>query len=433
MMESQAVSPLTGVDYILIVAFLIGYFFITIEHLTHINKATVALLMSVVCWAIVFAFGSGSHDEVHKEFIEHVSNASQVVLFLLGALGIVEIISAHHGFEVITKLIHVHNPKGLFWLLGVVTFFLSSVLDNLTTTIVMVSLAQKIVKNVEQRLLIGSGIVIAANAGGAWSPIGDVTTTMLWIGGNITTLPTMRDLFLPSVVCTIAAFACMHFLLPNERITKELHVPHHTGAHKYGSYIFFLGIGSLIFVPILKYFAGLPPFMGVMFGLGVMWLVTDLLHRYHEHRTNLRMPAALSRADLSSCLFFLGILLTIQSLETEGILANLAKFLNTYIGNSSFIAVAIGIISAIIDNVPLVAGSMGMYSLTQYPPDSSFWQLVAYCAGTGGSMLIIGSAAGIAFMGMEKATFNWYLKKVTVPAAVGYFAGVAVYLFMFGW
>lgn len=431
-MDSHAVSPLTGIDYVLILTFILGYFFITIEHITHINKATVALLMSVTLWAIVYAFGAAPSDKIHNEFIEHVSNSAQVVLFLLGALGIVEVISAHHGFDVITKVVRQQNPYSLLWTLGIITFFLSSVLDNLTTTIVMVTLAQKIIKNREQLLLMGSGIVIAANAGGAWSPIGDVTTTMLWIGGNITTLPTMRDLFLPSIICTIVAFACLHYLLPKERISKELQSKVHTGVYKYGPYIFTLGIGTLIFVPILRYFTGLPPFMGVMFGLGVMWLITDILHKNDERHVHLRMPAALSRTDLSTCLFFLGILLSIQALESEGILASLANVLNTYIGHPDFIAVAIGIISAIIDNVPLVAGSMGMYSISEFPPDSNFWQLIAYCAGTGGSILIIGSAAGVAFMGMEKATFGWYLKKVSIPAALGYFAGVATYFLMFG-
>lgn len=428
----HVITSLTAIDYVLILVFILGYFFITIEHITHVNKATVALLMSVILWALVYAFGTGPADKTHAEFIEHVSNSAQVVLFLLGALGIVEVISAHHGFDVITKFVHMKNPYGLFWLLGLITFFLSAALDNLTTTIVMVSLASKIVKNREQLLLIGSGIVIAANSGGAWSPIGDVTTTMLWIGGNVTTIPTMRDLFLPSLVCMIVSFACLHFLLPKDTITEELQNKVHKGSFKYGTYIFLLGLATLIFVPILRYFTGLPPFMGVMFGLGIMWLVTDILHRNDEKYVHLRMPAALSRTDLSSCLFFLGILLAIQALESEGVLASLANFLNTHIGHPNFIAVAIGVISAIVDNVPLVAGSMGMYSLADYPPDSSFWQLVAYCAGTGGSMLIIGSAAGVAFMGMEKATFTWYLKKVTLPAALGYFAGVAAYFLLFG-
>jgi Na+/H+ antiporter NhaD/arsenite permease-like protein len=307
------------------------------------------------------------------------------------------------------------------------TFFLSAVLDNLTTTIVMVALIQKLLRTHEQKMLIGGAIVIAANAGGAWSPIGDVTTTMLWIGGNVSTWPLMRDLFLPSMACSLVAFAWLHFYLPElpviDKGTEEAFP-----FPKLGNILFFLGIGSLVFVPVLRYLTGMPPFMGVILGLGLMWLVTDLVHRNYHHHVHLTMPAALSRIDMSGVLFFLGILLSIQALETVGVLDHLALVLQHFIGNINMIAVAIGILSAVIDNVPLVAGSMGMYNLSAYPTDSSFWQLVAYCAGTGGSMLIIGSAAGVAFMGMEKVGFGWYLKKIGPPAAVGYFAGIIVYL-----
>lgn len=412
----------------MIVVFFIGYFFITIEHITHINKATVALMMAIICWVIQFANQAWNLQE-HTQFLgEHVANISQLVFFILGALTIVEIINEHKGFRIVSDFIQVNSKKKLLWVLGFITFFLSAILDNLTTTIVMVTLLKKLLDDRPDRLLMGGGVVIAANAGGAWTPIGDVTTTMLWIGGQVTTVETMKALFMPSMVCFIAAFIIIHFMLGDEKIpSQKVHmVDQHV--EPLGKFIFFLGVGLLMFVPIFKLLTGLPPFMGILFALSVMWLVTDIVHSRHDHRAHLRVTHVLTKIDLSSALFFLGILLCVTALESANILKMLAVWLDANIGNTTLIATFIGLASAVVDNVPLVAASMGMYSLEQYPPDSQFWQLVAYCAGTGGSALIIGSAAGVVFMGLDKVDFFWYLKKITIPALVGYFAGLGFYL-----
>lgn len=418
-------------DIALVILFCIGYFFIAIEHITHINKATVALLLAVACWSLAYIDERIATEDMQSFFMEHIATTAQIVLFLLGALGIVEIISSHDGFHIIAESIKVTTSRSLLWMVGLVTFFLSAVLDNLTTTIVMVALIQKLLKVPEQRMLMGGAIVIAANAGGAWSPIGDVTTTMLWIGGNISTWPIIRDLFAPSLLCTLVSLTWLHFYIPNTPLEKaeeeEKATPEELAL---GHKLFYVGIGSLLFVPILRALTGLPPFMGVLLGLGLVWLITDLAHRDYHHRIHLKMPAALSKIDLSSVLFFLGILLSVAALQTEGILTHLANSLHYLLGDVRIIAVVIGILSAIIDNVPLVAGSMGMYDLATYPANSTFWQLIAFCAGTGGSMLIIGSAAGVAYMSLEKVTFGWYLKRISLPALVGYFGGVFLYLML---
>lgn len=412
----------------MIAVFIIGYFFITIEHITHVNKATIALLIAVLCWALQFANQAWNHEENIHFLGEHLANISQLIFFILGALTIVEIINQHKGFRVVSDFIQVSSKTKLLWVIGFITFFLSAVLDNLTTTIVMVTLAKKLLHERESRLLMGGGIVIAANAGGAWTPIGDVTTTMLWIGGQITTVEVMKSLFIPSMICFIASFILIHFMLDKKPIPEEnlrhddLHV------EPFGKFIFFLGVASLISVPIFKLLTGLPPFMGMLFALSVMWLVTDIAHSKDDRRSHLRVPHVLTKIDLSSALFFLGILLCVTALESAGLLRQLAQWLDVHVGNTTVIAMFIGLASAIVDNVPLVAAAMGMYSLEHYPVDSNFWQLVAYCAGTGGSALIIGSAAGVVFMGLEKADFFWYLRKITIPALVGYFAGLGIYL-----
>ena len=412
----------------MIAIFIVGYFLITIEHVTHINKATVALLIAVLCWALQFASSIDGHEKNIHYLGEHLANISQLIFFIIGALTIVETINEHKGFRVVSDFIQVTSKQNLLWAIGFITFFLSAVLDNLTTTIVMVTLTKKLLNERESRLLMGGGIVIAANAGGAWTPIGDVTTTMLWIGGQITTVETMSSLFLPSMVCFIASFILIYFMLDSKEIPlQDLHHADHQ-MQPFGKFIFFLGVGLLIFVPIFKLITGLPPFMGILFALSVMWIVTDIVHSKHENRSHLRVPHILSKIDLSSALFFLGILLCVTALESAGLLRQLAEWLNVHLGNTTLIAMFIGLASAVVDNVPLVAASMGMYSLEQYPVDSKFWQLVAYCAGTGGSALIIGSAAGVVFMGLEKADFFWYLRKITIPALVGYFAGLGIYL-----
>lgn len=407
------------------ILFLIGYALITIEHVIKVNKTAVALLMAIACWSLQFANLQCAGESRLTCFVEHLSNVSQIIFFLLGALAIVEIMSIHNSFKVISDYIHVDSKKKMLWILGIVTFFLSAILDNLTTTIVMVALLRRLVAKSEDRLIVGGAVVIAANAGGAWTPIGDVTTTMLWIGGQLSVEQMMLHLFIPSVVCLVVSLLILSLYLkgdfsPNPIDEKQTIQP-------FGKRVFFLGIGSLVFVPIFKLLTGLPPFMGVLFGLAVLWVVTDLVHS-SDGRSDLKLPHALSRVDLSSTLFFLGILLSVDALTSANLLSQLALWLDKHVGNTTVIAGLIGLASAIVDNVPLVAASMGMYDLTHYPKDSRFWELVAYCAGTGGSILVIGSAAGVVFMGMEKVDFFWYLKRISLAALLGYLAGIGAYL-----
>nr|NGY94247.1 hypothetical protein [Neochlamydia sp. AcF84] len=412
----------------MIIVFIIGYGFITIEHVIRVNKTTTALLMAIICWILQFAnhHDKFSHQENLDSLAAHVADISQVIFFLIGALSVVELINAHHGFKIILDVIKVRSKVRLLWLLGLITFFLSAVLDNLTTTLVVLSIMQKLLTNREDRWLIGGGIVIAANAGGAWTPIGDVTTTMLWIGGQVTSWAIIKNLFFPSLACFIGSFSIISQCLKGSLIEHEL-LNAHKKLEPIGKLIFLAGIAALIFVPIFKTLTGLPPFMGILFGLGLLWLMTDIAYFKEEDREHLRVPHVLTKIDLSGVLFFFGILLCINALESAELLKMLAQWLNQHVGNTEVIATLIGIASAIVDNVPLVAASMGMYSLQQYPQDSFFWQLVAYCAGTGGSLLIIGSAAGVVFMGLEKVDFSWYLKKISFPASVGYMAGITVY------
>lgn len=414
-------------SYIMIVIFVIGYFLITVEEWTKINKATIALMMAILCWIIQFLDPYWTLHHKTGLLGEHLNNISQVIFFLLGALTVVEIINVHKGFEVISDAMQIKSKKKLLWAVSFITFFLSAILDNLTTTIVMITLIQRLIEKGEDRLLIGSAVVIAANAGGAWTPIGDVTTTMLWIGDRLTTMNIIETLFVPSIVCAVAAIFILGLSLKGSFDTDKINLTPRQ-AEPLGRHIFWLGIILLMCVPLFKIFTGLPPFMGMLFAMSLLWIVTDILHHKYEERNHLRVPYVLTKIDLSGTLFFLGILLSIDALDSAGILEHLAYWLDTNIGNVSLIATSIGVASAVVDNVPLVAASMGMYNLTQFPRDSHFWELIAYCAGTGGSMLIIGSAAGVVFMSLEKVNFVWYLKRVTFAAAVGYFAGIGVYL-----
>jgi len=412
---------------LLVVIFVLGYLAIALEAKIHVNKTASALLMAVLAWAVVFLIRGHESAQDVAVLSEHLGEVCQIIFFLLGAMALVELIDAHKGFKVVTDVIRTSSKKKLLWVLGFVTFFLSAVLDNLTTTIVMVSLLRKLVTEREDRLLLGSMIVVAANAGGAWTPIGDVTTTMLWINGNITTWGIMKALFVPSVVALAASLVLMgrHFRGRYEGIVgKVQEEKREPGANL----VFGLGLGGLVFVPVFKALTGLPPFMGILIAVGVLWLVTDLMHHGHEERKVLRVPHILSRIDTSGVLFFLGILLCIGALDSVGLLKSLAGWVGGYVESSNVIAVLFGLISAVIDNVPLVAAGMGMYDFSVFSPDHSFWQLLAYCAGTGGSMLVIGSAAGVAFMGMEQVDFMWYVRRVSLVALVGYFAGVGVYL-----
>jgi NhaD family Na+/H+ antiporter len=414
-------------DFWMSFVFVIGYIFITFEHYTKINKTTIALLMAVICWVIQFEHPVITKQENLGFLTHHLANISQVVFFLIGALTIVEIININKGFQLVSNFIQVNSKIKLLWIIGFLSFFLSAVLDNLTTTVVMVTLIDKMVKDIDDKLLIGGGIVIAANAGGAWTPIGDVTTTMLWIGGQLSTFNVLKVLFLPSFVCFLVSFAILSFMLKKSEITQAEEIQSKPVSPT-SKCIFFLGISCLIFVPIFKIVTGLPPFMGMLLGLGIMWLVTDIIHLKDNTLEDLRVPTVLSKIDFSSALFFLGILLCVDALESANILTQIARQLDLLVGNITVIASVIGIVSAIIDNVPLVAATIGMYDLVNYPPDHPLWNLIAYCAGTGGSILLIGSAAGVVFMGMQKVDFFWYLKRISLPALVGYFAGVFVYL-----
>jgi NhaD family Na+/H+ antiporter len=412
---------------LIILVFAIGYLAIIFEGKLEVNKTASALLMAVLTWMFVFLTRGHAQMEDVGHLGAHLNEVSQIIFFLMGAMALVELVDAHRGFKVITDLIQSGSKKKMLWVMGFVTFFLSAILDNLTTTIVMISLLRKLIPDRQDRLLLGAMVVIAANAGGAWTPIGDVTTTMLWINGNISSFAIMKNLFLPSLfslVVTLVLFGMgMKGFYPQlvKRAQDEAPEP--------GSrIIFYCGIGALVFVPIFKALTGLPPFMGMLISLGALWLITDLMHHPYKEREHLRIPYILTRIDTSGILFFLGILLCIGALDAVGILKGMALWLDQTVGNVSLIAILIGLVSAIVDNVPLVAAGMGMYDLATYPMDSSLWQMLAYCAGTGGSILIIGSAAGVAFMGMEKADFIWYLKKVSLIALVGYLAGVGFYL-----
>ncbi|HLB52807.1 MAG TPA: sodium:proton antiporter NhaD [Chlamydiales bacterium] len=412
---------------LILFAFAIGYLAIIFEEYIHVNKTAPALLMAVLTWVGLFVFTTLPHDILSTHLGEKINEICQIIFFLLGAMTIVELIDSHKGFKIVTDLIYTNSKKKLLWILGFATFFLSAILDNLTTAIVMISLLRKLVPDAKERLLLGCMIVIAANAGGAWTPIGDVTTTMLWINGNITTLNIMKSLLFPSIVSCVVALLLLSRGLKGT-YPRLVSKAHEEKVEPGARVIFFTGIATLIFVPIFKTLTGLPPFMGVLIGLGFLWVITDLIHGKEESRKHLRVPFILTRVDTSGILFFLGILLAISALDVAGFLKDLANFLDTTLHDLTLIATLIGLISAVIDNVPLVAAGMGMYDLSSYPVDSTLWQLLAYCAGTGGSILIIGSAAGVAFMSLEKVDFLWYLRKAGWIAFLSYLSGILAYL-----
>ncbi|MBL7883747.1 MAG: sodium:proton antiporter NhaD [Bacteroidia bacterium] len=415
---------------LMIVIFILGYIAIAFEHPLNINKSASALLAGVLCWTVYIVMGDDSHL-INEQLTEHIGELSGILFFLMGAMTIVELIDAHDGFDVITSRITTTNKVKLLWILCILTFFLSAALDNLTTAIVMVSLLRKLIDDKNDRLLFVGMVVIAANAGGAWSPIGDVTTTMLWIGGQVTANNIIMKLLIPSLVCLIVPLIALSLKLKGniKRPVIAESISENPTSETERNVVFFLGIGALVFVPIFKSLTHLPPFMGVLFGLGVLWVVTEIIHskKDDEDKDVLSIVHALRKIDMASILFFLGILIAISSLQSTGVLASLAQYMNDTIGDLNIIVPAIGVLSAIVDNVPLVAASMGMYDLATYPPDSYLWEFMAYCAGTGGSILIIGSAAGVAAMGMEKIDFIWYLKKIAWLAIIGYTAGAFTY------
>jgi len=417
---------------ILIVIFILGYTAIAFEHPLHINKTAPALLIGGLMWAVWALMDFNNIHFIEESLEVQLAETASILFFLMGAMTIVELINAHKGFDIITNRITTNNPKILLWLVGALAFFLSAILDNLTTSIVMVTLLRKLVYDRNTRIVFCGMVIIAANAGGAWSPIGDVTTTMLWIGKQISAVNIVKTLFIPSVVCAVVPLAVLSFslkgTLDRPRVDKNLS---DEDERVHGSLlILILGVSALLFVPVFKTVTHLPPYLGMLFGLSILWIVSEVLHKgkSHEEKKPYTAVYALSKIDVPSILFFLGILLAIGTLQGTGVLRIVAEYLDNTLGNKDVIAIVIGLLSAIVDNVPVVAATMKMYSLSDFPMDAKLWEFIAYAAGTGGSCLIIGSAAGVAVMGMEKIDFIWYLKKIAWLAFIGYIAGAFTYM-----
>lgn len=415
----------------LILIFLVGYIAITMEHGIKLNKAASALLLGGFCWTVLMVGSTDTH-KVLEDLQHHLGEISGILFFLIGAMAVVELIDAHEGFEIITARLKTRKATTLLVIIAVLTFFLSAILDNLTTTIVMVSLLRKLVPDTPMRLKYIGLVIIAANAGGAWSPMGDVTTTMLWIGGQISAASIMKALIIPSLVCMFVPLAVMYFQMRNRTLLAIEATAESRSTERDRNIIFFTGIGVLVCVPVFKSLTHLPPFMGMIIGLGVLWVVSEIVHKDKdaEDKAQFSVAHALGKIDTPSVLFFLGILLGVSALQSAGILAEIATWLNSSVGNMAIIILIIGLLSALVDNVPLVAASMGMYAMDQYPQDDFLWTFLAFSAGTGGSALIIGSAAGVAAMGMEKIAFGWYLKNISWLALLGYFAGAGVFLLL---
>lgn len=417
---------------LIILTFVLGYIAIAFEHSIKINKAATALVTGVLCWTIYILF-TDDKAFVSGQLTHHLGDLSQILFFLMGAMTIVELIDSHDGFEFVTERIKTTDIRKLLLIVGLLTFFLSAILDNLTTTIVMISLIRKLMTKREHLLLFCGFIVISANAGGAWSPIGDVTTTMLWIGGQITALNIIIKLIIPSLVCFLVPYFFLRRRLKGnaERSTLVIEIGGATASTAFERKIVFItGIACLMMVPVFKTLTHLPPFMGMLIGLGIMWIITELIHsdKDEEDRKNFTVGYVMRKIDTPSILFFLGILLSISALQSTHILKEVAEWMDSTIENQNAIVISIGLLSSIVDNVPLVAASMGMYDLSLFPTDHYFWEFLAYCTGTGGSVLIIGSAAGVAAMGLEKIDFIWYLKNISWLALIGYFSGAAVYI-----
>ena len=433
----------------LVTVFIVGYFFIAMEHPFKINKTATALTLGTFLWTI-FVFCNGAahpemdadtwHNFISSHLIENLGETAEIVFFLLGAMTIVTLIEDYQGFRVITDKITTTDKKKLLWVISILTFFLSALLDNMTTAIVMVALLRKLIADRKERWLYAGMVILAANAGGAWSPIGDVTTIMLWIGGQVTTVNIMVKTIVASLVCMVVPVLIIGATLKGdiqrpEETSGGLEVPSHLR-----KLILFMGIGALIFVPIFKTITHLPPYLGMLFGLAVLWMTTEIISRKYEKEGH-KLPTAVStleHIDTPTILFFLGILMAVSCLKVSGILGSLAGALNGAFGTEApgffFIDLIIGVLSSVVDNVPLVAAAMGMYDISGanviFDVNHPFWEFLAYCAGTGGSLLIIGSAAGVAVMGMEKIDFIWYLKKITLLALAGYIAGALVFIAM---
>ncbi len=453
----------------LIVVFIVGYLFIALEHPLKVDKTASALLLGMLMW-IIYAMGAESvvpqisgekfteylslHPEllskskhfqalqyvINVDIVEQLGDIMQTLLFLIGAMTIVEMIDVHGGFRVITDRINTRDKVKLLWVIGFITFFMSAILDNLTTTIVMLMLLRKLITQQEERWLYAGAIVLAANSGGAWSPIGDVTTIMLWVKGNITAPALLSYVLLPSIVSLLIPLIFLTRRLKGSLPPRDTIVETNSFITRgQRNLIFWMGVGALIFVPVFKTFTHLPPFVGMLFALGVMWVFTEIFYnaKMLERAKELRLPKVISRVDMPSILFFLGILMAVAVLQATGILNATATFLNDEIHNVPLIATVLGVLSSVVDNVPLVAASIGMYPVSSpdatgyaanFVVDGTFWELMSYCAGVGGSILIIGSASGVIAMGIEKINFGWYLKNFTWLAFLGYIAGIGVYL-----
>lgn len=450
-------------EILMIILFLLGYTCIAMEHSINVNKAASALLLCALLWTVyilnvnpeILGLNPATpHEDLIRhvtgvQIIEHLGDVASTLFFLMGAMTIVELIDVHGGFSIITNKITTRKKKELLWLIAFITFFMSAILDNLTTTIVMVMLLRKLVSDQKERWIFACIVIMAANAGGAFSPIGDVTTIMLWVRGNVTTAGLIPNLFIPSVLSIVVPTLIASRFLKGE--LAPISVSNQSNANATANYItpkeqkiiFYMGIGALVFVPVFKSITHLPPFIGVLLGLSILWIYTELM--YHKksqipESSKARITNVLSRIDLTTILFFLGILMAVAALQCAGILHDLSIFLEEHIGNVFVIDIVIGILSSIIDNVPLVAGSMGMYplataaqvaadpSLAVFAQDGIFWMFLAYCAGVGGSILIIGSAAGVVVMGLEKVSFGWYLKRISGLALIGYLAGALFFV-----
>ena len=445
----------------LVVVFIIGYLFIALEHPVKIDKSATALLLGMVMW-VLFILGADAlpfvvekaaehgyaghlSDFVNAEILHHMGEIATTLFFLIGAMTIVELVDVHGGFAIITDRITSRSKKKLLWILGFVTFILSAILDNLTTAIVMVMLLRKLVNDPKERWLYASMIIIAANAGGAWSPIGDITTIMLWVKGNISTGAVMMYVLLPSLAALIVPLLFVTGRLNGklDKIENEAKEENNHVSTKERNLLFFMGVGGLIFVPIFKTITHLPPFIGMLFSLSILWIVTEMIYngKALDPQRQHRLPRILQRIDTPTILFFLGILMAVAVLQSTGILGDMANMLAEKVGDVNVINIVLGFLSSIVDNVPLVAAAQGMYQIIpveqvqalaaghwdlNFIQDGAFWLLLTYCAGVGGSMLIIGSAAGVVVMGLEKINFGWYLKNISLIAMLGYLAGAAI-------
>lgn len=429
---------------LIISIFIVGYLCIVFEHNLKVNKAPIALFMCVACWTCYFlgveyfvSPGVDAHDAAHSSLLHHLSEACEILFFLMAAMTIVEIIDSNGGFNFVRSKLLTRNKRVLLWRVALITFFLSALLDNLTTSIVMVMVLRKLVTDTKERMIYASLIILAANAGGAFSPIGDVTTIMLWIRNLVSTEGILLSLFIPSIVSIVVPTFLLQYSLRGELpLTKAVAEEQEADAfsQRERTTVFVVGLAGLVFVPVFKMLTGLPPYMGALLALSVLWTVTELFFRRSRNKhvsSKQRVASILSRIDMTTILFFLGILMTVATLQEIGALADFGTWLNTVArGNQYLITGIIGIASSVVDNVPLVAGCMGMYDPTMggdFVQDGIFWQLLAYCAGVGGSMLIIGSAAGVVVMGLEKISFGWYLRTISGVALLGYLAGLLAY------